>query len=116
LASDWRAIGKLLIRMLIVGYCFGTRSERRLYEEVHLNLADRWFSRLGFDGAVPDHSTFSKNPHGRFRDSDLLRKVFETTVRRCLGIGGTKEGLKMLPEFKYHTGRPHQTSIASGTE
>jgi transposase len=75
LASDWRAIGKLLIRMLIVGYCFGTRSERRLYEEVHLNLAYRWLCRLGFDGAVPDHSTFSKNPHGRFRDSDLLRKV-----------------------------------------
>lgn len=78
---------ELMIRMLIVGYCFGIRSERRLCEEVHLNLAYRWFCRLGLDGAVPDHSTFSKNRHGRFRDSDLLRKVFETTVQRCLSEG-----------------------------
>jgi transposase len=78
---------ELLIRMLIVGYCFGIRSERRLCEEVHLNLAYRWFCRLGLDGAVPDHSTFSKNRHGRFRDSDLLRKVFEMTVRRCMTEG-----------------------------
>src|SRR3979409_1914914 len=65
---------ELLIRMLIVGYCFGIRSERRLCEEVHLNLAYRWFCGLGLDGEVPDHSTFSKNRHGRFRDSDLLRR------------------------------------------
>jgi transposase len=78
---------ELMIRMLIVGYCFGIRSERRLCEEVHLNLAYRWFCRLGLDCAVPDHSTFSKNRHGRFRDSDLLRKVFETTVRRCITEG-----------------------------
>ena len=51
---------ELMIRMLIVGYCFGIRSERRLCEEVHLNLAYRWFCRLGLDGDVPDHSTFSK--------------------------------------------------------
>ena len=78
---------ELMIRMLIVGYCFGIRSERRLCEEVHLNLAYRWFCRLGLDGAVPDHSTFSKNRHGRFRESDLLRKVFETTVQRCMAEG-----------------------------
>jgi transposase len=51
---------ELMIRMLIVGYCVGIRSERRLCEEVHLNLAYRWFCRLGLDGDVPDHSTFSK--------------------------------------------------------
>jgi transposase len=62
---------ELLIRMLIVGYCFAIRSERRLCEEVHLNLAYRWFCGLGLTGDVPDHSTFSKNRHGRFRDSDL---------------------------------------------
>src|SRR5215475_10763683 len=78
---------ELMIRMLIVGYCFGIRSERRLCEEVHLNLAYRWFCRLGLDGDVPDHSTFSKNRHGRFRDSDLLRHVFETVVRRCMAEG-----------------------------
>ena len=75
---------ELMIRMLIIGYCMGIRSERRLCEEVHLNLAYRWFCRLGLDGAVPDHSTFSKNRHGRFRDSDLLRRLFEMTVERCM--------------------------------
>ena len=93
LASFYSSIGRpsvdpeLMIRMLIVGYCFGIRSERRLCEEVHLNLAYRWFCQLGLDGDVPDHSSFSKNRHGRFRDSDLLRKVFETVVRRCMAEG-----------------------------
>jgi transposase len=76
-----------MIRMLIVGYCFGIRSERRLCDEVHLNLAYRWFCRLGLDGRVPDHSTFSKNRHGRFRQSDLLRRVFESVLRRCIDEG-----------------------------
>jgi transposase len=62
-----------MMRMLIVGYCIGIRSERRLCGEVHLNLAYRWFCRLGLDGKVPDHSTFSRNRHGRFRQSDILR-------------------------------------------
>src|SRR5271170_5845673 len=78
---------ELMVRMLIVGYCFGIRSERRLCEEVHLNLAYRWFCRLGLDGDVPDHSTFSKNRHGRFRESDLLRRVFETVLQRCIREG-----------------------------
>jgi transposase len=78
---------ELMIRMLIVGYCFGIRSERRLCEEVHLNLAYRWFCRLGLDGDVPDHSTFSKNRHGRFRESDLLRRLFDTVLGRCVREG-----------------------------
>jgi len=78
---------ELMIRMLIVGYCFGIRSERRLCDEVHLDLAYRWFCRPGRDGDVPDHSTFSKNRHGRFRQSDLLRRVFETVLRRCIREG-----------------------------
>src|SRR5687768_4954984 len=93
LAPFYSAIGRpsvdpdLMIRMLLVGYCFGIRSERRLCDEVHLNLAYRWFCRLGLEGAVPDHSTFSKNRHGRFRDSDLLRRLFEATVKRCIDEG-----------------------------
>ena len=78
---------ELLIRMLLVGYCFGIRSERRLCEEVHLNLAYRWFCRLDLNDRVPDHSTFSKNRHGRFRESELLRHLFETTVARCIAEG-----------------------------
>lgn len=79
---------ELMIRMLIIGYSFGIRSERRLCEEVHLNLAYRWFCRLGLEDQVPDHSTFSKNRHGRFRDGDVFRKLFETVLQRCM-----KEGL-----------------------
>ena len=78
---------ELMVRMLLVGYCFGIRSERRLCEEVHLNLAYRWFCRLGLEDAVPDHSTFSKNRHGRFRDSDAFRQLFETVVERCITEG-----------------------------
>ncbi len=78
---------ELLIRMLVIGYCFGIRSERRLCEEVHLNLAYRWFCRLDLANRVPDHSTFSKNRHGRFRDSELLRHLFETVVARCIAEG-----------------------------
>ena len=78
---------ELMIRMLIVGYCFGIRSERRLCEEVHLNLAYRWFCRLGLSGPVPDHSTFSKNRHGRFRESGVLRHLFELVLERCMAEG-----------------------------
>ena len=78
---------ELMIRMLIVGSCFAIRSERPLCEEVHLNLAYRWFCGLGLDGRVPDHSTFSRNRHGRFRQSDALRRVFETVVRRSMAEG-----------------------------
>src|SRR5450432_1423642 len=60
---------ELMIRMLIVGYCYGIRFERRLCEEVELHLAYRWFCRLDLDDKVPDHSTFSVNRHGRFRDA-----------------------------------------------
>jgi transposase len=93
LAPYYSAVGRpsidpeLLIRMLLVGYCPGIRSERRLCEEVHLNLAYRWFCRLSLDGDVLGHSTFSKNRHGRLRDSDVLRRLFETVLARCVGEG-----------------------------
>jgi len=93
LAPFYSTIGRpsidpeLMIRILVVGYCFGIRSERRLCEEVHLNLAYRWFCRLGLEDQVPDHSTFSKNRHGRFRDSDTLRFVFEQVLERCVREG-----------------------------
>ena len=65
----------------------GIRSERRLCEEVHLNLAYRWFCRLGLDGSIPDHSTYPKIRHGRFRDIDMSRQLFEMTVSRCIEEG-----------------------------
>ena len=96
LAAFYSDIGRpsidpeLMIRMLIVGYCYGIRSERRLCEEVDLHLAYRWFCRLDLDDPVPDHSTFSVNRHGRFRDSDILRQVFEAVVRACMDAGLVK--------------------------
>ena len=93
LARFYSTIGRpsidpeLMIRILVVGYCFGIRSERRLCEEVDLNLAYRWFCRLGLEGRVPDHSTFSKTRHGRFRDSDAFRRLFEMVVQRAMTEG-----------------------------
>ncbi|MEL6420736.1 MAG: IS1182 family transposase, partial [Pseudomonadota bacterium] len=78
---------ELMLRMLIVGYSHGIRSERRLCQEVHLSLAYRWFCRLDLSDAVPDHSTFSKNRHGRFRDCDLFRVLFEDVLARCIREG-----------------------------
>ena len=73
--------------MLVIGYCYSIRSQRRLCQEVEMNLAYRWFCRLGLEDKVPDHSTFSVNRHGRFRESDVLRQVFENVVRGCMGAG-----------------------------
>jgi transposase len=81
---------ELMLRMLIVGYCYGVRFERKLCEEVELHLAYRWFCRLDLEDKVPDHSTFSVNRHGRFRDSDLFRKLFEAVVRACMDAGLVK--------------------------
>jgi hypothetical protein len=79
-----------MLRMLIVGYCYGIRFERRLCEEVELHLAYRWFCRLDLEDKVPDHSTFSVNRHGRFRDSDILRQLFEAVVGACMNAGLVK--------------------------
>ncbi len=76
-----------MIRILVIGYCMGIRSERRLSEEVHFNLAYRWFCCLALEDRVPDHSTFSKNRHGRLRQSDAFRFVFEAFLRRCMSEG-----------------------------
>ena len=82
---------ELMIRMLIAGYCMGIRSERRLCEEVHLNLAYRWFCRLGLDDKVPDHSTFSKNRHGRFRETPaLLNRITSRSLAKPSVTAGSQ--------------------------
>jgi len=78
---------ELMVRMLLVGYCYSVRSERRLCQEVKMNLAYRWFCGLGLEDEVPHHSTFSVNRLGRFRESDLLRQVFEEVVCSCMTAG-----------------------------
>src|ERR1700744_5901256 len=81
---------ELMIRMLIVGYCFGLRSERRLTQEVELHLAYRWFCRRDLDDKVPHHSTFSENRLHRFRESDVFRRLFEGVVAACMAAGLVK--------------------------
>ena len=77
----------LMIRMLIVGYVFALRSERRLCAEVQVNLAYRWFCKLGIEDRIPDHSVFCRARHERFRESDALRRVFEGVVAMCIATG-----------------------------
>ena len=81
---------ELMIRMLIVGYCYGLRSERRLTQEVELHLAYRWFCRLDLDDKIPHHSTFSENRLHRFRESDVFRHIFERVVAACMAAGLVK--------------------------
>jgi IS5 family transposase len=76
-----------MIRMLIVGYVFAIRSERMICREVQVNLAYRWYCRLGIEDQVPDHSAFSRARHERFRESDALRRVFERVVTICIAAG-----------------------------
>src|SRR3954466_10721785 len=77
----------LMIRMLLVGYVFALRSERRLCSEVQVNLAYRWFCKLSVEDMIPDHSVFCRARHERFRDSDALRRVFEGVVAMCIAAG-----------------------------
>jgi transposase len=82
---------ELMLRMLIVGYVFAIRSERQLCSEVQVNVAYRWFCGLTIEHKIPDHSVFSRARHERFREADVLRRVFEHVVERCLAadlVGG----------------------------
>src|SRR6201986_838907 len=77
----------LMIRMLLVGYVFAIRSERRICAEIQVNLAYRWFCKLGIEDKIPDHSVFCRARHERFRESEALRRVFEGVVAKCIAAG-----------------------------
>jgi transposase len=78
---------EVLLRILLLGYLYGITSERKLVEELRMHLAWRWFTGLGFDQEIPSHSTFSKNRHGRFQESNLFQELFERVVDQCVGAG-----------------------------
>ena len=80
-------VPKLMLRMLIVGYVFAIRSERQLCSEVQVNMAYRWFCGLGLEDAIPDHSVFSRARHERFREAEVLRRLFEGVVGTCIERG-----------------------------
>src|SRR6202047_2850752 len=93
LAPHYSSMGRpsidpeLMIRMLVVGYVFAIRSERLICREVQVNLAYRWFCKLGIEDAVPDHSAFSRARNERFREGDVFRRVFERVVEACIAAG-----------------------------
>jgi transposase len=81
---------EVLMRMMVIGYLYGITSERRLCEEVQLNLAYRWFCGMSLEDKVPDHSTFTKNRHGRFAETDLFRDLFTDIVKQAQSKGLVK--------------------------
>ncbi len=81
---------EVLLRILLIGYLYGITSERKLVEELRMHLAWRWFTGLGFDQEIPHHSTFSKNRHGRFQESNLFKELFERIVSECSRVGLVK--------------------------
>jgi transposase len=93
LAPHYSSMGRpsidpeLMIRMLVVGYVFAIRSERLICREVQVNLAYRWFCKLGIEDAIPDHSAFSRARNERFREGDVFRRVFERVVETCIAAG-----------------------------
>jgi transposase len=54
---------------------------------VQVNLAYRWFCKLGIEDAVPDHSAFSRARNERFREGEVFRRVFERVVEACIASG-----------------------------
>jgi transposase len=77
----------LMFKMLLIGYLFNIRSERELEEQVHLNIAYRWFLGLDLSDQVPDHSTFSQNRRRRFKDSNVIQDIFDHVVKLCIQEG-----------------------------
>lgn len=78
---------EVMMRMLLVGYLFGITSERRLCDEVTMHMGYRWFVGMSLDDKVLDHSTFSKNRHGRFKESGIYQKIFDQIVKQCIDQG-----------------------------
>ncbi len=94
---------EVLLRILLLGYLYGITSERKLVEELRMHLAWRWFTGLGFDQEIPNHSTFSKNRHGRFQESNLFQEMFERIVEQCMQAG-LGEGRADVGRWQLHPG------------
>src|SRR6516162_3964179 len=103
LRDTYSAVGRpsidpeVLLRLLLVGYLYGITSERRLMEEVRMHLAYRWFSRLGFEREIPDHSTVYKNRHGRCRRTGVFLEdpCIAESAMPILGEGGVVGNLSL---------------------
>ena len=106
---------ELLLRILLIGYLYGITSERKLVEELRMHLAWRWFTGLGFEQEIPHHSTFSKNRHGRFQESNLFHELFERIVEQCIAAGLVKgeqmsvDGSFIMANASHHKSYPPRT-------
>ena len=102
---------EVLLRILLLGYLYGITSERRLVEELRMHLAWRWFTGLGFDQELPNHSTFSKNRHGRFQESNVFQELFERIVEQCIQAGLVQGEQMSFLEKLFSTHPPIQDRI-----
>ena len=75
----------VLFKALLIGYLYGITSERRLMEEIQVNLAYRWFLGYDLDEAIPDHSVLSK-ARVRF-GMEVFEAFFNRTVELCRAAG-----------------------------
>jgi len=79
------AVGpKIIVKMLLLGYLFGIRSERQIVREVQVNLAYRWFLGYGFTDKIIDASTISQNRRRRFNGTDIFQQIFDNIVLQAI--------------------------------
>ena len=89
-----------MFKMLLVGYLYGIKSERRLVQEVLLNIAYRWFCGFELADKIPDHSTFSKTRLRKWNESQLFQQVFWEIIRRCV-TSGLVDGKELAADGTY---------------
>lgn len=77
----------VMIKMMLIGYIYGIDSERKLEQEITVNIAYRWFLGIDFDERVPDHSTISQLRRRKFDGTTIFRDVFDEIVRKCFEAG-----------------------------
>ena len=75
---------KIIVKMLLLGYLFGIRSERQIVREVQVNLAYRWFLGYGFTDKIIDASTISQNRRRRFNGTDIFQQIFDNIVLQAI--------------------------------
>ncbi len=80
----------MLFKMMLIGYLFGIRSERRIVDEVKVNIAYKWFLGLSLTDKVPDYSTISQNRRRRFNGTDVFEKIFDRIVFQAIDMGLVK--------------------------
>ena len=103
-----------MFKMLLIGYLYGIKSERRLVEEVQLNIAYRWFCGFELDDTIPNHSTFSKTRTRKWQQSDLFQKAFYEIVKQCID-GGLIDGEAMAADGSYIPANVSRKSWIVGT-